>query len=131
MVEEPKSIVVVEDDAGMRKALERLLRVAGYKTELFPSAEAMIAAQAADSADCLILDIHLPGISGIELLRRLSASGRRSPVIFITAQDDDAAREEAPHALGDRAVRDELLERERDLREITNRDARSSERDRT
>ena len=95
MVEEPKSIVVVEDDAGMRKALERLLRVAGYKTELFPSAEAMIAAQAADSADCLILDIHLPGISGIELLRRLSASGRRSPVIFITAQDDDAAREEA------------------------------------
>ena len=95
MLKTGKSIVVVEDDAGMRKALDRLLRIAGYEPELFSSAEALIATQAADWADCLIFDIHLPGISGLELRRRLTAGGRRQPVIFITAHDDDSARDEA------------------------------------
>ncbi|HEU4345941.1 MAG TPA: response regulator [Candidatus Binatia bacterium] len=88
-------VVVVEDDAGMRKALERLLRVAGYQTALFSSAEAFLDSTETDLAACLVLDIHLPGLSGLELQRRLAASGRHSPAIFITAQDDEAARDEA------------------------------------
>lgn len=88
-------VVVVEDDAGMRKALARLLRVAGYQTALFASAEAFLDSTEMDLVACLILDIHLPGLSGLELRRRLTASGRDSPVIFITAQDDDSARDEA------------------------------------
>ena len=95
MLEQSKLIAVVEDDPGMRKALDRLLRAAGYKTELFPSAEALMATETPHLADCLIFDIHLPGISGLELRRRLTASGHKPPVIFITALDDEAARDEA------------------------------------
>jgi FixJ family two-component response regulator len=88
-------VVVVEDDPGMRKALDRLLRVAGYQPSSFSSAEEFLDASAAQLAACLVFDIHLPGLSGFELRRRLSASGRETPVIFITAQDDEAARDEA------------------------------------
>lgn len=96
MLDQNKSpVVVVEDDDGMRKALDRLLRAAGFPTVLFSSAEAFFGTATAHSAACLVLDIHLPGLSGLELRRRLAASGRVPPVIFITAQDDDAAREEA------------------------------------
>ena len=95
MPDQGKSIVVVEDDAGMRKALERLLRAAGFPPVLFPSAEALLGTDAASSAGCLVLDIHLPGISGFELRRRLTALGHEQPVIFITAVDDESARDEA------------------------------------
>ena len=96
MIDQQKSpVVVVEDDDGMRKALDRLLRAAGYQPLLFSSAEAFLGTATAHLAACLVLDIHLPGLSGLELRRRLTASGHEPPVIFITAQDDDAAREEA------------------------------------
>lgn len=96
MLDQIKSpVVVVEDDDGMRKALDRLLRAAGYQPLLFSSAEAFLGTATAHLAACLVLDIHLPGLSGLELGRRLAASGRVPPVIFITAQDDDSAREEA------------------------------------
>jgi len=88
-------IVVVEDDDGMRKALDRLLRAAGYQPLLFSSAEAFLGTATAHLAACLVLDIRLPGLSGFELRRRLAASGHHPPVIFITAQDDAATREEA------------------------------------
>ena len=88
-------IVVVEDDAGMRKAIERLLRAAGFHAVLFPSAEALLETDAADSAGCLVLDIHLPGLSGFDLRRRMVASGHNTPVIFITAVDEAPARDEA------------------------------------
>ena len=89
------NVVVVEDDAGMRKALERLLRAAGFQPRFFSSAEALLTTNAAAAAGCLVLDIHLPGLSGFELRRRLIVLGYAPPVIFITAQDDDASREEA------------------------------------
>jgi len=95
MADPLQNIVVVEDDAGMRTAVERLLRAAGFHALMFPSAEALLATDAADSAGCLILDIHLPGISGFDLRRRLLASGHNAPVIFITAVDDEPARQEA------------------------------------
>ena len=98
MIAQHKAIIaVVEDDAGMRRALERLLRVAGFQPLLFASAEAFLGEQAAQSAACLVLDIHLPGLSGLELRRRLTASGNEQPVIFITAEEDDSMRQEALH----------------------------------
>ena len=89
------SIVVVEDDAGMSKALVRLLRAAGFQPKSFASAEELLQSDAADEAGCLVLDIQLPGVSGFELRRRLAALGQNAPVIFITAQDEAATRAEA------------------------------------
>jgi FixJ family two-component response regulator len=89
------TIVVVEDDASMSQALERILRTGGYLGTMFASAEAALEADAAASADCLVLDIHLPGMSGFELYRRLALGGNETPAIFITAHDEPAIREEA------------------------------------
>lgn len=89
------SIVVVEDDAGMSKALVRLLRAAGFQPKSFASAEELLQTDAADEADCLVLDIQLPGVSGFELRRRLATLGQNVPVIFITAQDEASTRAEA------------------------------------
>ena len=88
-------IVVVEDDAGMSKAIERLLRAAGFQPKSFASAEELLQTKAAEEADCLVLDINLPGLSGVELGRRLIAEGRARSINFITGQDDEALRNEA------------------------------------
>ena len=88
-------IVVVEDDASMCQAIERILQVGGFESIPFPSAEAALKDGAAAVADALVLDIHLPGISGFELYRRLALSGDALPVIFITARDEPPVRDEA------------------------------------
>lgn len=90
-----QSIVVVEDDAAMSKAIGRLLRAAGFQSNFFASAEELLQTDAAASADCLVLDIHLPGISGLELGRRLVTANRPKPVIFITGQDEAFLQNEA------------------------------------
>src|SRR5262245_52626955 len=99
MASESPTIVVVEDDAGMGQAIERVLQAGGFKPVLFASAEAALEAAleagAAEAADALVLDIHLPGITGLELYRRLVLSGKAIPVIFITARDEPATRSEA------------------------------------
>jgi FixJ family two-component response regulator len=89
------SIVVVEDDAAMRKAIERLLRAAGFQPMSFASAEELLQTKTADSAACLVLDIHLPGLSGLELARLLIGPDRAKPIIFITGQDESPLRDEA------------------------------------
>jgi FixJ family two-component response regulator len=88
-------IVVVEDDASMSQAIERILRAGGFAAALFPSAEAALEADAPAAADCLVLDIRLPGMSGFELYRRLAVPGTNPPAIFITGHDEPASREEA------------------------------------
>src|SRR5262245_43765881 len=88
-------IVVVEDDASMSQAIERLLHTEGFVAVMMSSAEAALEADAARIADCLILDIHLPGMSGFDLYRRVTESGKDLPAIFITAHDERANREEA------------------------------------
>lgn len=94
------TIVVVDDDDGARQAFERVLSAAGFHALAFASAESLLQSSAARSAACLVLDIHLPGLSGFELRRELARSGaRQPPVIFITGQDEPAARGEA-EALG-------------------------------
>jgi FixJ family two-component response regulator len=92
---ERKPIAVVDDDPFMLKALERLLPACGFEVLVFGSAEAFLGSNAANDVACLVLDINLGGISGIELARRLTASGYRLPIIFITAVDNAATREKA------------------------------------
>jgi FixJ family two-component response regulator len=93
-----KLVVVVDDDPGMLKALQRLLAAKGFDTLTFPSGEEALASGAGHGAVCLVLDIHLSGISGIELRRRLAVKGSTVPVIFMTAFDDEATRREALNA---------------------------------
>jgi FixJ family two-component response regulator len=92
-------VAVVEDDPSMRKSIERLLNTHGFVTEGYSSAEAFLSRDAASRIDCIVLDIYLKGISGIELRLRLTASGSKLPVIFITAVDDRAL-ELAAHQAG-------------------------------
>jgi FixJ family two-component response regulator len=98
MTTRPKMIAVVDDDASMLKGIERLLRAYGFATKVFASAEAFLDFDAAADVDCLLVDIHLGGMSGIELRRHLTASGRELPVIFMTAFDDEATRAQAQSA---------------------------------
>jgi FixJ family two-component response regulator len=98
MAPQPTVVIVVDDNPGFLKSIVRLLSVHGFTTRTFSSAEALLDSDAARTATCMLLDIHLGGISGIELRRRLAASGSNCPVIFMTALDDDATRKEALNA---------------------------------
>jgi FixJ family two-component response regulator len=82
----------------MLTSLARLLTVHGFGTQTFVSAEAFLNYESAARPDCLILDINLGGISGIEMGRRLTAAGSRIPVIFITALDDKETFRQAKEA---------------------------------
>jgi FixJ family two-component response regulator len=95
MAAQPTIVIVVDDNPGFLKSVGRLLSVHGFATRTFSSAEALLDSDAARTATCLLLDINLGGISGIELQRRLAAAGSSCPVIFMTAIDDDATRSEA------------------------------------
>jgi FixJ family two-component response regulator len=95
----PHRIVLVEDDDGLRSALERILELAGYRVESFASAEHALKADAAGRAACMVCDVHLPRESGFALCRRLAQGGAHPPVIFITAHDLPAVHAEA-EALG-------------------------------
>ena len=89
------TIAIVEDDASFRCALERLLRASGFEAHTFGSAEEVLTSARPESHACLILDIHLPGMSGFELVDHLTTSGPPPPTIFITAQDTESLRERA------------------------------------
>ena len=89
-------ISVIDDDISVRKSLDRLIRSAGLEVNVFASAEEFLNSNHHRKADCLILDVRLPGMSGIELHRHLLASKCKVPVVFITAHaSDDRARSEA------------------------------------
>lgn len=89
----PGEIIVVDDDVSMSLAIERLLAAAGWTVRVFGSAEELLADGDFSEAAALILDIQLPGMSGVELYRKLRTEGSLPPVIFITAQDRADIRE--------------------------------------
>lgn len=93
-----RTISVVDDDPSVRKALSRLLRVAGYTSAAYESAEAFVEAGGAEISDCVILDVHLSGLSGLELQAQLVRSHASCPVLFMTAFNDDSARAQALEA---------------------------------
>jgi FixJ family two-component response regulator len=88
-------ISVVDDDASVREALANLISSVGYEVELYASAEEFLDSSGASVADCLVLDLRMPGMGGLELQRRLAAEGRETPVIVVTAHGDDEARAES------------------------------------
>ncbi len=82
-------ISVVDDDHSVRESLARLIRSVGFAVQVFGSAEEFLDTGSGRNADCLILDIRMPGMNGLELQRELSASDPDLPVIFITAHGSD------------------------------------------
>jgi FixJ family two-component response regulator len=93
-----RRVVVVEDDASMSHAIGRILRLAGFAPQTFDCAERMLDSGAANGADCLVFDVHLPGITGFELHERMTRAGKQPPVIFITAYDEPESRGQAERA---------------------------------
>ena len=85
-------VLVVDDDASMLKSVARLLRRLGYASVLFPSAEAFANHSDFDGVICIVLDINLGDVSGIEVRHRLKAANISVPVIYITGNDSAAVR---------------------------------------
>jgi RNA polymerase sigma factor (sigma-70 family) len=92
------TVFVVDDDASVRDSLSLMLGIAGYRTALFADAEAFLAALRAEWAGCLIADLRLPGMTGIELQQELARRGSSLPVIIITAHGDVPTARQAFHA---------------------------------
>lgn len=91
-------ITIVDDDESLRKAIKRLINAVGLSVEDFASAEDFLCSGRSQDAACLILDLQLPGMSGLELQRRLAAANCRVPTIFISANSDGQAYKRALEA---------------------------------
>ena len=86
---ESKAIVfVVDDDLSVRQGLERLLRTVGWRVETFPSAQEFLAHRKENVPSCLVLDVRLPGLSGLDLQKRILEANREIPIVFITGYKD-------------------------------------------
>jgi FixJ family two-component response regulator len=88
----PTLIPIVDDDQSVREGLQRLLSSVGFAVNTFASADEYSGSDRAKSADCLLLDIRMPGKGGIELHRQVAANHSEIPVIFITAPEEETAR---------------------------------------
>jgi FixJ family two-component response regulator len=88
-------ISIVDDDASVREATKGLVRSLGYAAATFASAEEFLESDRVDDTSCLITDVQMPGLNGIELQERLAALGHRIPIIFVTAFPDDRVRDRA------------------------------------
>ena len=98
MTDTPRWIAIVDDDPSVLNALARLLRTRGLISRTFASARDFLAALADGLPECLIVDLQMPEIDGLELLRRLTLSGVRIPTIVITAHNEADARERSTSA---------------------------------
>jgi FixJ family two-component response regulator len=108
-------IAVVDDEAPVRTMLGRLLRLADYEVAAFGCGDDFIASLAKRHPDCVILDVHMPGLSGFDVKARMSAAHIDIPVVFITASDDLALEGKVQQAGGVKLLRkpfsnDELLD---------------------
>jgi FixJ family two-component response regulator len=92
---------VVDDDDNLLRSFARFLRAAGMQTTAYSSAEDFLADVRHPRFDCLVLDVQLPGMTGIDLRDQLAAEGDPAPVLFVTAHDDPRARE---HAMAGRCL---------------------------
>jgi FixJ family two-component response regulator len=91
----PSDISVVDDDESVRESLQGLLKSVGYSATTFGSAEAFLASDAPQNTKCLILDMRMPGMSGLDLKRELAASRQEIPIVFISAHCEPALRSRA------------------------------------
>src|SRR6202012_241786 len=88
MVDATSTILVIDDDADLRNSLGRLLRSVGLNARLFASVSDFLNSAPSDGPSCLVLDVRLPGQSGLEFQRELVAAGRELPIVFITGHGD-------------------------------------------
>jgi FixJ family two-component response regulator len=96
LMRQSKSVVVaVDDDRRVRESIQSVLESAGYETEVYASAETLFDSGCVARSACVVADVKLPGMDGIELQRRIRLQLRDMPVIFITAHDDDDIRQQA------------------------------------
>jgi FixJ family two-component response regulator len=91
-------IAIVDDDEAVREAMKTLVRSLGYNASMFGSANKFLNSEQVDDTSCLITDVQMPGLSGLDLQDRLIAQGHRIPIIFITGHPDDNARARAMKA---------------------------------
>jgi len=89
-------VAIVDDDISVRRSTRRLLSSSGLRAEAFASAEDFLQSGCVVKTDCLILDLRMPGMNGLELQRRLIETGRQIPIVFLSAR---ASEEEERHAL--------------------------------
>src|SRR5260370_11033703 len=94
-------VSIVDDEVAVRRSTRRLLLSSGFRAEVFASAEEFLDSESAENTACLILDLRMPGMNGLELQRRLSQNGNPVPVIFLSAQ---ASEEDERSALRAGAV---------------------------
>jgi len=88
-------ISIVDDDRSLREATKGLVRSFGYGADAFASAEEFLQSDRVNDTSCLILDVNMPGLSGIDLQKQLIAQGNRMPIIFITAAPEESTRDKA------------------------------------
>lgn len=89
------TIAIVDDDQAMREALDDLIQSCGYESRLFPSAEAFLSDPNRRSIDCMLVDVKMPGLSGIELQAVLNSEPSKPPIIFMTSYRDERTRSAA------------------------------------
>ena len=92
MTAESAIVAVVENEFAIRRAMERLLRACGYEPAAYPSAESYLGRDDRQKVACLVLDINLGGMSGLDLQRRLTERGNAPPIVFITGHTDQHTR---------------------------------------
>src|SRR5258705_12265528 len=88
MLDEISTILIIDDDVDLRNSLGRLLRSVGLNTKLFASVSDFLKSEPTEGPRCLVLDVRLPGQSGLEFQRELAAAGKELPIIFITGDGD-------------------------------------------
>jgi FixJ family two-component response regulator len=88
MIQEHSTVYVVDDDASMREALKNLLRSVGLEVQTFSSAQEFLSAPRSNRSGCLVLDVRLPGLSGLDLQRQLADAKIHTPIVFITGHGD-------------------------------------------
>jgi FixJ family two-component response regulator len=97
-VDELPVISIVDDDASVRTATARLLRSLGFSADSFASAQEFLASPRLSDTSCLIADVQMPGMSGVELQQCLIARGHGTPMVFITAFPEEQIRQQAMNA---------------------------------
>jgi FixJ family two-component response regulator len=90
-----KIVSIVDDDASVRAGMEALVNSIGFTACVFDAAEKFLRSSEIEDTSCLVTDVQMPGMNGLELQSRLIAEGRRIPIIFITAFPDQSGRERA------------------------------------
>jgi FixJ family two-component response regulator len=93
-------VIIVDDDASVRRALRTQLSVAGFSVRVFASAEELLTAKFPTANACLLLDVYMPGMTGIALWEHLAAAGRQMPTVLMSGRSDEETRKLARKAKG-------------------------------